>query len=587
MKSPQILYNEKQNRRWIISLPIIVILFLSFIFAVVILPAKADVPAPTVANVSSGHQAFGTPFGFTLTVANVGDVIAVFAQVLAGGSGTFPVISDVQSSSVSNTCVGNTGNNFVNMCRSTAVSWHCVGSNAFCDGVGFTRTASNSLWFGTANATGSITINVYPTQGGSIVAAAQAYDIIYSTNSPSATKISSCDAAANTDCGNPIQGGITSQTGSVLLVGAGTYGSNLIGATNSNGVCSFVQDGAEPNFGGAWLKGAGTCGLIYNGFSGSNSGYGMIAATFTASTTTVTSTTVVNTNCQGACTSGANSSLLYIKNIGTTLFSLTFQPSTNLPTSAFLNNVTLKVAAVHINTLSANFTLLLYYPVNFTAPASGVNQWTLQQKYNVPISNNTVSGTFIHANPQWNIPAKFNYAVGFMTNANKSRGSGAQYSGIALYEASQVGVVQYTFPNTKVAPPTSFYSTTNQSPRFFMIMNFKYPVALVTTTLTTAILTVSATVTTTFGATTQTVTSVSYVTSIDPNASGTIQVQSLITFAPLWILPLVMGGLFGFIGVFVGLILGMIIGVMTNLIPSWVVFLIGLLILFIVIRREV
>lgn len=74
------------------------------------------------------------------------------------------------------------------------------------------------------------------------------------------------------------------------------------------------------------------------------------------------------------------------------------------------------------------------------------------------------------------------------------------------------------------------------------------------------------------------------------SSTSTPQQQTLSTilnFWPIWLFPLVLGGLFGMIGVFIGFIIGITMGFVIGVIPIWVNVLLLLGLTFITVRREV
>jgi hypothetical protein len=66
--------------------------------------------------------------------------------------------------------------------------------------------------------------------------------------------------------------------------------------------------------------------------------------------------------------------------------------------------------------------------------------------------------------------------------------------------------------------------------------------------------------------------------------SGAIETD-LITFLPMWILPLLFGVGFGIIGLIIGLLLGMIIGISLGIVPLWAAFILGVIMVYLFIRR--
>lgn len=273
--------------------------------------------------------------------------------------------------------------------------------------------------------------------------------------------------------------------------------------------------------------------------------------------TTSTVTTTINTGCLGAC-SGGNNGTQTVFTLGVPhIFIYDF--SVNIQGASQIDNVTVKVGAVHIATKTGTVYVLGYEPATPTNPASAGNLWTLASKTPVTVQNGTTA-FFIHVNPQMNVCASCYYAVGIMSNTNKSNSATVGGSGVSFYLTSQKGIQQQSFTPASTTPPTTFFSSTVSSPTLFLYIHNTFPVVTVTSTSTS---TLSGTVSTT-------VTSTSTVTTIDAsffNQNSNWPIIFFILFLPTFLMIAatrsVIGGLFGFI-------LGAIIGLFMSIIPAYV-----------------
>lgn len=87
-----------------------------------------------------------------------------------------------------------------------------------------------------------------------------------------------------------------------------------------------------------------------------------------------------------------------------------------------------------------------------------------------------------------------------------------------------------------------------------------------------------------------TTTTTTTTTTISCNAPQIIDLTSLLSLLntwPLWLLPLLMGGLFGMIGLFIGLVMAMVFGTLTGLVQIWSDIMVLLGIVLIMVRREI
>lgn len=212
------------------------------------------------------------------------------------------------------------------------------------------------------------------------------------------------------------------------------------------------------------------------------------------------STTTINTMCLGGCTGGQNGTGNYlIRNL------LYFYQSQNVAQSATIDNVTLKVGAVHMNVTQGYLYITIY---TATGVPSGGNPFEEipgpTGQLAVPIFNGT-SNFFVHWNPQAILPANGYYAVGILAAPEgHSRGSGAANSGVQVMETS-LFLREYNYApagpsGSAQTPPFAFFSSTPQTPRHFIYVHEIFPVFLLTSTSTSTI-TVGGTATTTVSTT--------------------------------------------------------------------------------------
>jgi hypothetical protein len=302
----------------------------------------------------------------------------------------------------------------------------------------------------------------------------------------------------------------------------------------------------------------------YGGFDGSNIGNGYYSAISTGVSTT-TSTTTINTGCTGSgCTGGSNGTANYLSSDY-----FYYYWSQNQASGAQVDNVTVKVGAVHINAATTTLYVLVYEAGNAAVPSAS-NPWNLVAPADaVPITNGT-SNFFVHANPQNLICSSCYFAVGVMAISTASRGSGASGSGISLYESSTVGMVEYQYSVGSSTPAAAFYANNvkTNSHFDFMYIHTTYPVAIETTTVTST--------TAINGTATSTVTATTTQTTID---SGFL--TNNINFPIVMLLLFLPTGIFfGISKTISGALVGMLIGsvMLIVLVPSLAFLFTGLII---------
>lgn len=448
---------------------------------------KAFAYTPTVANAGTGDWAAGSSFTVSVTIAAVGDSVEVMAgwrcQVGAAPfcinsvtSLTSPGVSGgfTELRSVMNTCFGNT-------------------TDGQCGGViGLNWNSEMSAWIGTATSTGNIVITVNLASNGLANGGAIAYDVQFSNGTPSVASLF-CAARAAASCQYPIPLATTGSPGQLMIAGITAWSAT----TGATAACNYNTP-THTQFAAAWLApvapaAGAACSFTLTGNSGFETGYAVIDLIFSAASVTVT--TVINTSCLGACSGGSNGTSIYLPPPTSTFFNLHFYASQNLATGAQVDNMTIKVAAVHISTNTG----ILYFCVwGATGVPNAGNLYTLIQPCTAVTLINGTSNFFIHVNPQVNLAASQYYAAGIMTTTTASRGSGASLSGVAIYLTSQAGIIEFKYSVGSATPPNQFFSNTIQTPRDFIFIHSTFAVATVTQTSTTTITgVVSSTVTTT------------------------------------------------------------------------------------------
>lgn len=501
------------------SLLVLALLAASFFVLSMTFPA-VHAATPVINNASNCDKgSAGATVTCTLTIATTGDVIAVFGQTVNSADGVLYSITSVTSTAV-------TGG----FTEFISVQGNCVPSSGFCGSSPPNQPFFNSLWIGTATASGAGKSIIINTAAGMTVGdiGGQAYDMSNVSPTPNFYSTGECDAVKNNDCGSPM---ITASSAnpivaSVYLAGAITRGSSVGTAGTQFTINGAAATGGE--FAQNTLVPPTNFPLNFNGGSGLNSGYALIGVVFNQESVS-TVTTVLNTACLGACSGGNNGTSIYLPPPTTTFFNLHFYASQNIAGAAQVDNVTLKVAAVHITTSTGTFYVLVY---GATGQPSGGNPYVLLTQIPVTLSNGS-SNFFIHTNPQTNLGSSQYYAVGIMTTTTASRGSGATGSGVSVYETSQSGVVEYKFSVGSTTPPNSFFSSTTQTPHDFIYIHTTFPVATVTTTST---LTLSGLVTST---TTVTTTSTNIINQLNMTSAGFWFIPMIFLLAPMALLIVV------------------------------------------------
>ena len=281
---------------------------------------------------------------------------------------------------------------------------------------------------------------------------------------------------------------------------------------------------------------------------------------------------------------------------GTTIFSLTMPNETLLyiqdaPVGgAMIQNITTEV---NYTNSGAGKSIDYIYVCIYELP-SGTLQGTtaisssnpLHQSYCTIIHSISTGQTnqFIHWYPNVLVPPSTTFAITIMS----------RFTGLSLY--------QDTVDNIVLNGDTADYTGTAGEPPInlsnFFIVNppiwffFTGSQTSITTTQNQTIQTITtitclsgSTCTTATTTVLQTFTSIIY--SMQGTAGAVANIQDIIAFLPVWVLPLIMGVLFGVIGLLFGGVVGLGMGIMLGIIPLWFAFLLGLGIVFILFKRVI
>ena len=199
-------------------------------------------------------------------------------------------------------------------------------------------------------------------------------------------------------------------------------------------------------------------------------------------------TTVINTMEQNP--SGGNGTYNYIAR-GT----LYYYPSQNVATTSTMNNVTLKIGPIYINSTIGTFYLLTY---TANGPPSPSNPWTLINTVSLPVYNNTSLAYFVHRNPQSSICPSCYYMEAIMAATGHSNSASVTGSGVKVEEIARPSETENYYTIHSITPPVNFYSSSLKSEHFdWIYTNLIFTVATITTTVSSTLTTGAATVTTT------------------------------------------------------------------------------------------
>ena len=216
-------------------------------------------------------------------------------------------------------------------------------------------------------------------------------------------------------------------------------------------------------------------------------------------------------------------------------------------------------------------------------PISSSNQ--LKQTTCATITSISTGQTnqFIHWYPNIEVPPSTTFAISIMS----------RFAGLSLYQDTIDVLTLYGDTADYVlgsgTPPNFISNFFVATPHIYLVATGSQSSLITTATAITQVTvcisggTCTFTTATVTQQVTQTLTSFMY--SLVGTNGAVANIQDLTAFIPVWVLPLVMGGLFGVIGLLFGAILGLGMGSVLGIIPLWMSFLLGLGIVFILFKR--
>lgn len=307
-------------------------------------------------------------------------------------------------------------------------------------------------------------------------------------NDSCGTEVATGDVAVEFGIGNFASGSTFAQVSNDTLVD-GTFQPITTNTCPSDGAgignclayfSYYVQTGFTKPFYGSYY-----CASSCSGSHGNWIGQVTIVLASVANAV-ITTTTTVNTECGGSCigASDNNGTGYYLtRNV------LYYYAQLNAPSTGQIDNVTLKLAAVHMN-VTKGYLYVGFY-LDSSLPGVG-NPWILSQTYQEPIINSSTG--FIHINPQFDVPNGYYWAVGVMASPEgHSRGSGASLSGVSVYLTALNSSAQmyYAPPGIATAhaqtPPSTFFSPFSQTHALFIYIHETYTTATFTAYSTTTV----------------------------------------------------------------------------------------------------
>lgn len=215
------------------------------------------------------------------------------------------------------------------------------------------------------------------------------------------------------------------------------------------------------------------------------------------------------------------------------------------------------------------------HPISSTNPLKQV--WC---SLNNQISNGQTN-QMIHAYPNIEVPPLTTYAVTLMS----------RFAGLYLYSTTD-NIIMYSdtqdYTGTSGTPPLSLINFVSSTPPVWL--NW---IGSQSSVMTTSTLTSTSTYTCLSGSSCVTSTTTIYVTqvstsliySLSGTAGAVANIQDITLFLPVWVLPLIMGALFGVVGLLFGGVVGVAMGVILGVVPLWFAFLLGLGIVFLLFKR--
>lgn len=481
----------------------------------------------------------------TVTIDNLGDTVVIAFQWITNSPNTNTFITSIAGASTT----------FTSQNGATYIYLNSGGNNYY---------SGTEIWSGSAGATGAQGITVSWSNTPNTVGL-EGYDLIGTLTNAVATDTGACAVGANcpasikTNHNNAFTAGASLEIGSIGssdgLGAAGTgYTALNSGAINMGGIYSTTASsvGSPTNFPSST---SGGCGNACN--------WGVTGAIFGSTSGTSATTTVINTMCLGSCGTQTTN--------GTTIFSIVmpnlyiFQTSQNVGTPGSIDNFTMKIGSVHINTNTGTVYVLVCETANSNPPNAG-NPFNCFTPYSYPVFNNT-SNVVLQVNPQNLICAGCYYTAGIMPITTASRGSGASGAGVSFYETS-APVQQFKYAVGASIPPTKFFSNTVLTPNLYMFVHLIFPVGTVTSTITstfTGTNVVTSTLSTTVTSTTLDAVQAATLATADAVDLLVILLPAMIIMVPIAIYTKSASG--AGIGFVAGLMIGSGIGVQAGLVP--------------------
>lgn len=181
----------------------------------------------------------------------------------------------------------------------------------------------------------------------------------------------------------------------------------------------------------------------------------------------------------------------------TTRNQLSFYQSQNAAATGLIDNVTIKVGAVHINATRGSLYIVIYQTQPQAIP-SAATPFQLIYSSTQTVFNGTTTPYFIHLVPQATICSSCYYAVGVQFATFHSNSATVKGSGVNIEAVSTPTETEMQYNTTKSqTPPTSFFSNSVKPGPYDWIYwheTFTVVTATVTSTFVSAAATVSVTI---------------------------------------------------------------------------------------------
>lgn len=511
-------FDRKKSKVFVVAITLLLFEGLSLVVFTAN-PVHAFSPAVTSCHAGSGSVAGSLSCG-TLGTVTTGNLLTVEVGVIGTG-GSLETISVTDTLSTSFTCVQFSIN--VGSQASPDYVWA-----AMCNGIATATGADTPTCAWTVNNGGN---NCAAQQWANLQIAQQSGTVQGTGTQVTVTSLGLQATGQNNIVGVDLWNNQANPTFGNAYTGAQDQNPGYWGA-------AFVSSTADPT-----IAFSGTNSVVFDAY---------FLQLSTSANGIATTTTTVNTLVAGASSGGNNGTAVY-----TASNSLYFYTAQNTASPGQIDNVSLKVSAVHINSATGLLYLLVYS--SGTSPPSASNPYTLitNSQLAQTVTNGTSPG-YIHWSPGAIIGAGAYFAVGVMATTTKSNSATVTGSGISLLETSQAGITEYQFAVGSSTPANSFYSNTVKANHHFdwIYIHETYTIATITTTTTLPAVTLSGTV-----SVTTTITS----TTLDANLSTQSMTGYVIELLVILVPALAIGGVIAFTtksfpGFAVGFITGAAIG---------------------------